>query len=67
MFEQLTGRLEDVFRRLRGRGVLTEENIREALREVRRALLEADVHFAVARDLIKKAESARSVRRCSAA
>jgi signal recognition particle subunit SRP54 len=56
MFEQLTGRLEDVFRRLRGRGVLTEENIREALREVRRALLEADVHFAVARDLIKKAE-----------
>lgn len=56
MFEQLTGRLEEVFRRLKGRGVLTEENIREALRDVRRALLEADVHFAVARDLVKKAE-----------
>jgi signal recognition particle subunit SRP54 len=56
MFEQLTGRLDEIFRRLRGRGVLTEENIREALREVRRALLEADVHFAVAKDLIRKVE-----------
>ncbi|MDM7916760.1 MAG: signal recognition particle protein [Candidatus Eisenbacteria bacterium] len=56
MFEQLTGRLEDVFRRLRGQGVLTEDNIREALREVRRALLEADVHYKVARDLVRKVE-----------
>jgi signal recognition particle subunit SRP54 len=56
MFEQLSGRLEDIFRRLRGHGVLSEENIKEALREVRRALLEADVHFSVARDLIRKVE-----------
>jgi signal recognition particle subunit SRP54 len=56
MFEQLTGRLEDIFRRLRGHGVLSEENVRDALREVRRALLEADVHFAVAKDLVKKVE-----------
>jgi signal recognition particle subunit SRP54 len=56
MFEQLTGRLEDIFRRLRGQGVLTEENIRDALREVRRALLEADVHYGVARDLIRRVE-----------
>ncbi|MBD3162322.1 MAG: signal recognition particle protein, partial [Candidatus Latescibacteria bacterium] len=56
MFEQLTTRLEDVFRRLRGHGVLSEENIREALREVRRALLEADVHFKVARDIVRAVE-----------
>jgi signal recognition particle subunit SRP54 len=56
MFEQLTGRLDDIFRRLTGRGVLTEENIREALREVRRALLEADVHFTVAKDVVRKVE-----------
>lgn len=57
MFEQLSGRLEDVFRRLRGHGILTEANIKDALREVRRALLEADVHYAVARDLIRAIES----------
>ncbi len=56
MFEQLTGRLDDIFRRLRGRGVLSEENIREALREVRRALLEADVHFTVAKEIVRKVE-----------
>jgi signal recognition particle subunit SRP54 len=56
MFEQLTGRLDDIFRRLRGHGVLTEENIREALREVRRALLEADVHYTVARDIVREVE-----------
>jgi signal recognition particle subunit SRP54 len=56
MFEQLTGRLDDIFRRLTGRGVLTEENIREALREVRRALLEADVHFTVAKEIVRKVE-----------
>ena len=56
MFEQLTGRLEEVFRRLKGRGVLTVENIREALREVRRGLLEADVHFSVAKEIIRRVE-----------
>lgn len=56
MFEQLSGKLDDIFRRLRGHGVLTEENIRDALREVRRALLEADVHFSVAREIVKKVE-----------
>ena len=56
MFEQLSERLEGVFKKLRGHGSLTEENIRESLREVRRALLEADVHFAVAKDFIRKVE-----------
>ena len=46
MFESLTQRLSGTIERLRGRGRLTEENIREATREVRIALLEADVALA---------------------
>lgn len=52
MFENLTDRLEGVFKKLRGHGILTEENIREAMGEVRMALLEADVNFKVARDFV---------------
>lgn len=52
MFENLTGRLEAVFKKLRGQGVLTEENIREAMRDVRAALLEADVNLGVVKDFI---------------
>jgi signal recognition particle subunit SRP54 len=52
MFEQLTERLEDAFRSLTGRGRLTEANVEDALRDVRRALLEADVHFKVARRFV---------------
>jgi signal recognition particle subunit SRP54 len=48
MFEQLTERLQDAFKSLTGRGKLTEANIEDGLREVRRALLEADVNFRVA-------------------
>ncbi|MCK4409609.1 MAG: signal recognition particle receptor subunit alpha, partial [Candidatus Eisenbacteria sp.] len=47
MFEQLSGRFQSAFRSLTGRGRLSEANIEEALREVRRALLEADVNFKV--------------------
>jgi signal recognition particle subunit SRP54 len=57
LFEDLSSRLEGVFRALKGRGVLTEENIQESLREVRRALLEADVHYRVARDFVKRVET----------
>ena len=56
MFEQLGERLDDVFRRLKGRGVITQPMLREGLREVRRALLEADVNFHVARDFLKRVE-----------
>ena len=56
MFEQLGDRLDDVFRRLKGRGVITPPMLREGLREVRRALLEADVNFHVARDFLKRVE-----------
>ncbi len=52
MFDQLSERLQGAFRMLTGRGKLTEANIDEALREVRRALLEADVNFKVARSFI---------------
>jgi signal recognition particle subunit SRP54 len=52
MFENLTDKLQRVFKNLRGEGQLSEENITEALREIRVALLEADVNLNVARELI---------------
>ena len=54
MFENLTDKLQRAFKHLRGQGVLTEENIIEALREIRVALLEADVNLNVAKDLIEQ-------------
>ena len=54
MFENLTDKLQRAFKTLRGQGTLTEENIAEALREIRVALLEADVNLNVARDLIEQ-------------
>src|ERR1700678_724773 len=53
MFENLTDKLQRAFKTLRGQGTLTEENIAEALREIRVALLEADVNLNVANDLIE--------------
>jgi len=53
MFENLTEKLQRAFKHLRGQGVLTEENIGEALREIRVALLEADVNLNVVKDLIE--------------
>ena len=52
MFESLSDRLEKVFKQLRGHGRLSEDNIREALAEVRLALLEADVNFKVVKEFI---------------
>ena len=52
MFENLTDRLESVFKKLRGHGKLTEENIQEAMGEVRTALLEADVNFGVVKEFV---------------
>jgi len=54
MFESLTQRLSDTINRLRGKGRLTEDNIRDALREVRVALLEADVALPVVKALIER-------------
>jgi signal recognition particle subunit SRP54 len=57
MFEALSEKLEVVFRRLRGHGKLTEKNIEDALREVRLALLEADVNFRVVKDFVDRVKS----------
>ncbi|HWO43725.1 MAG TPA: signal recognition particle protein [Candidatus Eisenbacteria bacterium] len=53
MFESLTDKLELTFKRLRGQGKITEKNIEEALRDVRIALLEADVHIKVVRSFLE--------------
>ncbi|MDQ0465670.1 signal recognition particle subunit SRP54 [Caulobacter ginsengisoli] len=58
MFDGLTERLSTVFDRLSGRGVLSEKDVEEALREVRVALLEADVALPVVKDFITKAKEA---------
>ncbi|MCK5519506.1 MAG: signal recognition particle protein [Candidatus Marinimicrobia bacterium] len=52
MLEQLQNNLNEIFKKLRGQGKITEENISSAMREVRRTLLEADVNYGVARDFI---------------
>ena len=56
MFDTLSDKLESVFKKLRGAGKLSESNIRESMREVRQALLEADVNYKVARDFVKAVE-----------
>lgn len=54
MFDALSEKLELAFKKLRGQGVLSEDNIKEALREVRLALLEADVNFRVVKDFVER-------------
>ena len=54
MFTTLTEKIEKVFKQLRGQAVLTEQNITDALKEVRLALLEADVNFKIVKDFIEK-------------
>src|SRR6187402_2530584 len=56
MFDELSEKLEATFARLRGRGVLSEADIKEGLREVRRVLLEADVNFALTREFLERVE-----------
>ena len=57
MFESLSGKLQNVFKNLRGLGKISETNVSDSLREVRLALLEADVNFKVARDFIEKVKA----------
>ena len=56
MFEELSGRFESLFKKLRGQGKLTEENVNEAAREVKRALLEADVNFRVVKKFVSSVQ-----------
>jgi len=66
MFDALSNRLSDIFKGLRGRGKISEENVAEVMREIRTALLEADVHLEVARafcdEVQKKAIGAEVIR-----
>jgi signal recognition particle subunit SRP54 len=57
MFEQLSERLNDTLRGLVGRGVLTDEAVKEGLREIRRILLEADVSFELTREFLERVQS----------
>src|ERR1039458_1764221 len=57
MFNSLSGKLQNAFRNLRGLGKISESNVTDALREVRMALLEADVNFKVARDFIERVKT----------
>jgi signal recognition particle subunit SRP54 len=62
MFQNLTDRLGRTFKNLRGQGRLSEDNIKDTLREVRMALLEADVALPVVKEFTEKVR-ARSARR----
>ena len=55
-FEGLTDKLQNVFKNLRGKGRLSEEDVKLALKEVKMALLEADVNFKVVKQFVKSAE-----------
>lgn len=57
MFDSLSSKLQRAFRNLRGLGTITETNVAESLREVRLALLEADVNFKVARDFVEQVKA----------
>jgi signal recognition particle subunit SRP54 len=57
MFENLQEKLQRAFKNLRGQGTLTEENIQEALKEIRMALLEADVNFKVVKEFIDRVQA----------
>jgi signal recognition particle subunit SRP54 len=56
MFDDLTLKFESIFKKLRGRGKLSESNIKDALKEVRLALLEADVNYKVVKDFINRVQ-----------
>ncbi len=57
MFDSLSGKLQNVFKNLRGLGKISEENVTDALKDVRVALLDADVNFKVARDFIERVKA----------
>ncbi len=57
MFESLTEKLDLIFRKLKGRGRLDEENVRQAMKDIRMALLEADVNFRVVKDFTEDVRS----------
>lgn len=63
-FDSLSEKLQNVFKNLRGKGRLTEADVKAGLKEVKLALLEADVSFKVVKQFIKAVEKGQSVRTC---
>ena len=59
-FESLSDKLQSAFKKLKGKGVLTEADISEAMREVKLALLEADVNFKVVKGFVKNVSERKS-------
>ncbi len=57
MFESLTGKLDSIFKKLKGRGRLDEESISAAMKDIRMALLEADVNFKVVKSFTEDIKS----------
>ena len=57
MFDNLTDKFNDIFKKLKGQGKLTEQNIQDSMREVRRALLEADVNFKIVKNFVNEVGS----------
>ena len=57
MFDNLTDKFNEIFKKLKGQGKLTEQNIQDSLREVRRALLEADVNFKIVKNFVNEVGS----------
>ena len=55
-FDSLSDKLQNVFKKLRSKGVLTEDDVKEAMKEVKRALLEADVNFKVVKSFVRSAQ-----------
>ena len=64
MFDNLSEKLQRVFKNLRGEGKLTPENMEAGLREIRVALLEADVHFKVVKQLMESIKEKAMGRKC---
>ena len=63
-FEGLSEKLNAAFRRLRGKGRITEADVKEAMREVRLALLDADVSYSVVKDFVAKVTERAGARMC---
>src|SRR3990172_9118510 len=57
MLGQLSQKLEQIFKKLRGKGLLNEQDITEALREIKLTLLEADVHYKVVKDFLARVQA----------
>lgn len=64
MFESLVDKMSAAFKKFKGKGKLTEADVKAGMREVKLALLEADVNYKVVKDFIKRDRAVPSARRC---